>query len=508
MDNTKNKTTLINNTLYLYIRTFLLLLIGLYTSRVILKTLGVEDFGTYNLVGGVVSLFSSITGCLSVAIQRYLNFSISENNPQKIKNVFSTSILIFILFSIFVLIISESLGLWFINHILNIPKERLWAANWIYQFSIFTFIINLISVPYNALIIAHEKIKIFAYISIIEGIIKLAIAFFIAIAPFDKLIFYGLLLLIASLIIRLIYTIYSKKHFPESKIYFCWDKSLIHQMTTFAGWNLIGASSALAVGQGFNFIINIFFGVILNAARAIAFQVESQVKNFATNFTTALNPQIMKAYANQDINYLHDLLINGSKVSFYLLMILSVPIIIETDQILRIWLITVPQYASIFIQLSLIAAMINGISNPLIIAMQASGKLKIYQITISTLDILNLPITYIIYKCNILQPEILYIVYIIISLTQLFVRIYLLGTIVKLSIRKFIVDAIIKGYVCLTISLGLLFEIKQLMNESLVRLIIICILSIIINTTLILTIGLNKNQKRIILNKINSKWKL
>lgn len=507
MNKQENRKILFNNTIYLYIRTFLLLIIGLYTSRVILKALGVEDFGTYNLVGGVVSIFSSVTGCLSVAVQRYLNFALGENDLQKTKNVFSTSILIFVSFSVIILVISESLGLWFINNILNIPEERLDAANWIYQFSIFTFIFNLISVPYNALIIAHEKIKIFAYISLIEGVLKLAIALLISYSPCDKLISYGFLLLLSSIIIRLVYTMYSKTRFPESKVYFCWDKSLISQMTGFAGWNLMGASSALVVGQGFNFIINIFFGVILNASRAIAFQVEAQVKNFATNFTTALNPQIMKAYASKDFDNLYSLIINGAKISFYLLMILSIPIIIEVNQILRIWLRNVPEYASIFVQLSLVAAMINAISNPLIIAMQASGKLKTYQITISTLDIINLPIVYIIYKLNILQPEILYIVYILVSFTQLIVRIYLLGTIIKLPIIRFLIDVILKGTCCFIISFVLLLEIRELFNENLFRLFFICILSVITNIFLIIIIGINRNQRKIIFGNIIKKWK-
>ena len=345
-----NNKRIAKNTIILYFRMIITMTVSLYTSRIVLKALGVEDYGIYNVVGGVISMFSILSGSLSAAISRFLTFEIGKRNFERVKIIFSTSINIQIILAFLIIILAEIIGVWFLNNKMVIPEGRLVAANWVLQCSIITFAINLISVPYNAIIVAYERMKAFAYVSIIEVILKLLIVYILLISRLDKLILYAILLLCISIIIRFIYGIYCKIHFKESNYSFVFDKELMRSMTGFAGWNFFGAGSHLLMTQGVNMLMNVFFGVAVNAARGIAVQVDGSVMSFVSNFTTALNPQITKSYASEEKGYMFSLMCAGAKYSFFLLLILSLPILFQTETILYIWLGQVPEYACNFIR--------------------------------------------------------------------------------------------------------------------------------------------------------------
>lgn len=335
-NSSQNNKRIAKNTMLLYGRMFLMMLIGLYTSRVVLNALGVEDYGIYNVVGGLVTMFSMLSGSLSAAISRFITYELGKENQDKLSRIFSASVTIQLLLSLIIVILAELIGVWFLNEKMSIPSDRMVAANAVLQISIITFVINLISVPYNAVIIAHERMSAFAYISILEAIGKLVIASLIVASPLDKLIFYAILMCALSVLIRMIYGFYCKRHFNECSYHFRWDKGLLGQMFKFAGWNFFGAGSALLMTQGVNMLMNMFFGVTINAARGVANQVDSTVQQFVNNFTTAINPQITKSYASEDLPYMHKLVCIGSKYSFFLTWFFALPLLLEADIVLNV----------------------------------------------------------------------------------------------------------------------------------------------------------------------------
>ena len=432
-----NNKRIAKNTLMLYIRMLITMIVGLFTSRVVLQALGVEDYGIYNVVGGVVSMFSLLSGSLSAAIGRFITFELGRNDIEKLRKVFSSAVTIQILLALIITVFAETIGLWFLNNKLVIPEERMFAAQWVYQLSILTFAINLISVPYNAAIIAHERMSTFAYMSILDVFGRLLIAYSIYYTSCDKLIFYGILCAALSLLNRLIYGIYCKKHFEECSYHFSFDKSLLKQMFGFAGWNFIGASSAVLRDQGGNMLLNIFCGPTANAARGIAMQVNSAVHGFVSNFMTALNPQITKSYASGDHDYMMSLIYKGARFSFYILLILSLPVIINVNYILTLWLGVVPEHTTIFVQLVLIFAMSESLATPLVTAMLATGNIRNYQIIVGGLQMMNLPISYIFLKLG-YPPETIFIVAIFISICCEMARLYMLRGMIQLSMRSFL----------------------------------------------------------------------
>lgn len=432
-----NNKRIAKNTLLLYFRMLFLMAVSLYTSRVVLSALGVEDFGIYNVVGGVVAMFSMLSGSLSAAISRFITYELGTGNKEKLKRIFSSAVTIQLLLGAVIALLAETAGVWFLNVKMVIPAERLVAANWVLQFSILTFVINLISVPYNATIIAHERMSAFAYISIVEAVGKLAIAYFIMISPIDRLIFYAILMFSVSVVIRLIYGIYCKRHFEECTYHFTWDKELLRDMFGFAGWNMIGASSAVLREQGGNIVINLFCGPAVNAARGIASQVNNAVQGFVSNFMTALNPQITKSYASGDRDYMMTLIFQGARLSFYMLLLLSLPIIVSAEYILTLWLGNVPEHTVLFVQLTLLFAMSESISSPLITAMLATGKIRNYQIVVGGLQMMNLPISYILLRIGFI-PETVVLVAIGISQCCLAARLWMLRGMIGLKIRHYL----------------------------------------------------------------------
>ena len=436
-DNSANSKRIAKNTLLLYVRMLFLMLISLYTSRVILNALGVEDYGIYNVVGGVVTMFSVLSGSMSSAISRFITFELGTGNAERLKKIFSSSVTIQALLALIIIVLAETIGLWFLNQKMVIPDTRVVAANWCFQFSIVTFAVNLVSIPYNASIIAHEKMSAFAYISIIEGLGKLLIAWGIAIAPFDKLLFFAVMVAIFAWSIRLVYATYCKRNFPECTYCFAFDYDLLKQMFGFAGWNFIGASSAILRDHGGNIILNIFYGPAVNAARAISVKVSTVVTSFVQNFMMALNPQITKSYAIGNKSYMFKLIFQGARLSYYILLLLCVPILLNTHFILVLWLKLVPDHTVLFVQLFLLFAMSESISNPLVIAMQATGKIKNYQIVVGSLQMMNLPIAYLCLYLGAI-PESIVLVAIVISQCCLAARLFMLRKMIGLQVRLYL----------------------------------------------------------------------
>lgn len=491
------------NTLLLYIRMLFLMVVSLYTSRVVLNTLGIEDFGIYNVVGGIVAMFNVLSGSLSAAISRFITYELGKGNQNNLNKIFSSAVTIQLGLSGIIILLAETLGIWFLNVKMNIPETRMEAANWVFQFSILTFVISLISVPYNASIIAHEKMSAFAYISILEAIGKLSIAYLIVISPIDKLIFYAILMCGVALIIRFTYRNYCKRHFSECTYHFVWDRQLLKQMFGFAGWNFIGASSAVLRDQGGNIVINLFCGPTVNAARGIAFQVNNAVNQFVVNFMTALNPQITKSYASGDKKYMMTLIFQGARLSFYMLFLLSLPILLNTHYILEAWLKTIPEHVVLFVQLVLTFALSESISQPLITAMLATGKIRNYQIIVGGLQMMNLPISYLFLRLGFF-PESVIIVAICISQCCLVARLILLRGMIGISIRNYL-QKVYLNIITVSIAAFILpFISTQYMEKSFFSFIVISLIAVICTIISIYFIGCNHQERLFILQKLST----
>ncbi len=499
----ENNKRIAKNTLLLYVRMLLTMGVALYTSRVVLNALGVENFGIYNVVGGVVAMFSLISASLSSATSRFLTFELGKEDNKKLKKVFSTSVTIHIGLAIIILVLAEVIGIWFLNNKMNIPPERLAAANWVMQCSILTFIINLISIPYNASIIAHEKMNAYAYISILEVVLKLVIVYLLVISSFDKLITYAVLLTLVALIIRFTYTIFCKKYFEECKYKFIYDKNMLKEITGFAGWTMIGASSSILRGQGTNILINIFCGPAVNAARGVSFQVNNAIGQFVNNFMTALNPQITKSYASKDREYMMTLVFQGARFSFYLLLILSLPILIDTNYILTLWLRIVPEHTILFVRLILIYSLIESLSKPLITVMLATGKIKNYQLIVGGLQMMNFPISWIFLRLGFF-PEITIVIFIFFSICCLIARLSMLNSMINLPVKKFIRKVIVNISVVSAISSIIPLYISKICNNNLINFVIVGLTSITTTILAIFYIGLKPNERLIILNKLKA----
>lgn len=395
MQKTKDNKRIVKNTLYLYFRMVIVMLVTLYTSRVILMSLGVQDFGIYNLVFGVVAIFNVVNGALTDASLRFITFELGKGGRADVNAVFSHTVMLHFLLAIAIFAIAESGGLWFMYNKLIIPENRLNAAFWIFQFALASLFILIISVPYNALIIAHERMKAFAFISIIDVVAKLVAAFLLLIeGPYDKLILYGFLMLISQIIQRILYTIYCKREFPNIRFHFCWNKQRIVELLKFATWTVYGNLAYIGTTQGISVLLGMFFLPVVNAARGIAVVVQGAVDSFVRSFQTAVNPQITKTYAAKEIEETVNLVFNSSKYSFYLMLLPLVPLILETNYILNIWLAEVPNHTVDFVRYALVISLFSTMRNPMEVAVKATGEIKHFELMVYTAKILTLPIAY------------------------------------------------------------------------------------------------------------------
>lgn len=451
-NNSANTGRIAKNTILLYIRMFFLMAVSLYTSRVILRTLGVNDFGLYNAVAGFVSMFAFIGNSLTSATQRYMSFSLGKDDPKGLANIFATSINIYAILSIAVAIFAETVGLWFLYNKMTIPADRFGAALWVYHLAIVSTMVMMLSIPYNAVLISREKMGAFAYISILEAVLKLAIVFVLQILGTDKLKLYAVLMLAVQICIRMIYRRYCRKHFDEARYRPVLDKPLLREMCGFAGWNLIGQLANVGCTQGVNVLLNMFFGPAVNAARGVAVQVQNTIRNFCLNFQAAVNPQITKSYSSGDYSYMHQLISASSRFSFFLLFLISLPVMFETEQLLTWWLGEFPEHTVSFIRIILVVSIIEGMANPLVQAALSYGKIRTYQIVVGLSLLATLPAGYFALKAG-ASPETVFYVLLVITVITFFIRLVIVKPMVNLSIRKFFSEVIIPVTVTTCVSI-------------------------------------------------------
>ena len=436
-DTSANNKRIAKNTLLLYVRMLFMMAISLFTSRVILATLGVEDYGIQNVVGGIVAMFGFLNGSMSSATQRYITFALGKGDKDRLQTVFCTALQIHALIAVIIVLLGETVGLWFLYNKMQLPADRMDAAFWVLQCSIVSTVVMIVSVPYNACIIAHEKMSAFAYISVLEAVLKLVIVYLLLVFPFDKLIVLAVLTLIVQLFIRFCYSIYCHRHFEETKYKHVWDKSLFKEMNSFAVWSLWGNLSVVLYTQGLNMILNVFFGPVVNAARAIAVQVQGAVQQFVGNFQMALNPQITKNYASGNLEQMHSLMFRSARFSFLLLFFLSLPVLLETEFILTLWLKTVPENAVVFTQIMICISLIYTTANPCVIANQATGKVKVYQMVVGGILLTILPISYIVLKLGAPAYSVFIVHFCVESVAQ-FTRMYMLRKLIFLPVRHYL----------------------------------------------------------------------
>ena len=506
MTTVNNNKRIAKNTMMLYIRMILVMGITLFTSRIILDALGEENYGIYNVVGGVVAMFGFFSSTLASSCQRYFSYYIGKDDKKELSKVFRLNMSVFILLALVVLFIAETIGLWFINTKLNIEESRIFAMNCVYQCSLLSFFCSIVLVPYNALIISYEKMSAFAYISIVEVLLKLLLAILLTYLLFDKLILYAVMMLFCQVIITLYYYIYCQRNIAESKYAFYWEKDRFKEILSYSGWHLIGALSVIVKNQGVNILINTFYNPIVNAGRAIAFQVTTATDSLSNNFFVAAKPQIYKYYAQKDYEELHKLILRSSKVCFLLILIIAIPLLINTSAILSLWLKNVPSYAILFTQLALINAVIDSMNGPAIASALATANIKKFELITGSLMILNLPVSYIVLKMGAI-PEMTIIVSIVISLVTIIVRAFILKELIHLSVIEYIQKTFLPLMFVGIISGILSYGISIFFKDGLFRIMVTSIISVCIIVIFFYIICLSKSEKIAISNFIKNKIK-
>lgn len=500
-----NNNRIIKNTVLLYFRMILLILVQLYIVPIVLKNLGVADYGLYNVIAGVVTMFSFLGGSLSSGIQRFISFAIGKEDKAILNTTFSVISSIFIVFSIVAFLLLESIGLWLVNYEMNIPTERIFAANWVFQFSVLSFIVNLMTIPYNSVIIAHERMGVYAYASIIDGISKLLLAISLSFTPFDKLIYYAGIIVVISISFCVFYVFYCRKNFDECReVKLTWNSEIGKKLLFYSGWNVVGVLANIGRGQGLNIVMNIFFGTLFNAAHAIALQINGVVSQFINNIYMATRPPITKLYAQGNVGGMWQLIFRSAKIAFYLLMVLSVPAIIEIETILSLWLHEVPVYTSNIVVLMLIMTLIETLVNQLIAAFQAANRIKRYQQYSSTIILLCVPLSYVVLKFWEVNPLIPYIISIILSLIYVLSIIIVAKMELKLSVREFLLSVLIRNIVVYAIVFAFVWTISNLLDISIWRVILTCLLTLVSSAIVIWIIGLDRVEKEYVSNRLNT----
>lgn len=487
------------NTAVLYMRMLFLMLIGLYTSRVILDSLGVEDYGIYNVVGGFVGMFEILSVSMSSACSRFLNVELVKNDRERLSRVFSLTVTIMISISVIVFIVCEIAGIWYVRDVLVVDESRRRVAGWVFQFSLLSFCSKLVTVPYNSAIIAHERMNVFAFISIYEGIAKLAISFLVVIASMDKLIFYSMMICLLQMSVRWMYRIYCRRHYNECQYHFVYDKQLVKQLLSFVGWTFAGNSSTVLSTHGTNVMINSFFGPAMNTANGIAQQVQNTLNHFSNNFMMSLRPQIFQNYASGHYDYLRSLVQKGALYSYYMMLFVSLPLLMCTDFVMDIWLKDVPANAVRFVQLSLVLNIIRVISNPLITAQRATGNVRNFEIVTGLIKILILPICFILFKYGIVAEAFL-IVTIVCEIGCLIVRMNMVSRSIQLSMEDFCVEVIWK-IICVTlVSVIVPLVLKISMPVSITSELCVMFASAVFSAAAIVLVGLDRDERQFLRN--------
>lgn len=500
----ENSRRIARNTALLYVRMTVMLIVGLYTSRVVLNALGQDDFGVYGAVGGVVALFGILTGSVAGAISRFMAFELGKAE-KRMEEVFSTTVFIQIVLAAVVLLLAEGLGVWFLNAKMVIPEGRMGAANLVLQCSILIFLLNMLAAPYNAAIIAHEKMEAFAYISIAEALLALGAALATRFAGSDKLKLYALLMLAVAVLVRFLYAIYAKKHFEEchfkaSKV----SKPIIKEMGSFAGWTFLGNGAYVLNAQGINILFNIFFGVRVNAARDVTVKLDGNMTRFIGNITTAIQPQINKSYASGNLPYMYELVCKGARYSYLLYFFFAFPIILEAPELLRLWLGIVPEHAAAFVRIAMLASLFTAMGAPFAHAVFATGKVKVYEIVASATNALAFPIAWIAFKLG-GHPEAAYWILAAATLTVFIERVSFACIQTGLTLRKVLSDAltgsVLTSLAAAVIPLLLFF----LLEPSAVRTLLVVLCSFITTAVSAFFLGATAGEREAVINTIKNK---
>ena len=490
----ENNKRIAKNTLMLYIRMLFSMAVSLYTSRVVLNVLGVVDYGIYNVVGGIVLMFAFLNSTMSVSTQRFLSFDMGRNDVRMMNKTFNIAFVIHLCIGLIVLLLGETAGLWFLYNKINLPPERLVAALWVYHFSIASFLFNVTQVPYAACINSHEKMDIYAYFSIVDVLARLFIVFMLLWIDVDKLKLYAVLQFAVSVLVQAMYRVYCIRKFPEVKLRRTWDKCRFHEMLGFAGWNTIAHFSFMARTQGVNILLNMFFGPALNAARGIAVSIFVQVSSFVSNFVSAMNPQIVKYFAGGDLQAMHKLVTRGSKYSFFLLFILSLPLLLETDFVLTVWLKNPPEMAVLFCRLILCSALIDTLTSVVAYGALATGKVRHYQIVMSSLFILVPIFTYFSYWFG-APPETCVYIEIVTYLAAVFLRPFLLGRSTGYRWMYFFREGLSKDLLVVVLSFPIPYMLYGGMDYGWLRFVVVCLACVICTGLSICVAGLSRNER-------------
>ena len=496
----QNNSRIAKNTLYLYFRMFLTLCVGLYASRIVLKVLGASDFGLYNVIGGILTMFTMFSAALTIGTNRFLAYAIGEDDNIKLEKTFSLALYLHILLAVIILLLLESFGLWFLETQMNIPQGRENAAFWVYQFTIFAFVLSLIQVPFQASIVAHEQMGIYAYMSIYDVFMKLFIVILIQYINIDKLILYAALIFVLQATSMVIYNIYCQRHFFECRFRLKWDTQLAKQFASYSGWNLIGGSQAFFTNEGLNILLNIFCGTVVNAARGLAMMVNNYVLQFINNFQMAANPQIIKLYAAKDFQALFRLVINNCRIAEYLYLMVAIPIFIEIDYLLYLWLGDYPEYTTMFVQIVLIQSALTPLNNPVGMIVHATGKMK--WLSIASLGLLMIfPISYIILKAG-QSPVWVFVTSAIIWTWSNISQIYFAHKYTGIKYSNILRDAYLNTLIGGAIMFVIPYFVFQNMSMGLPRLITVCSVSILISLIVIYFWGLTKGMRQIVNSKV------
>ena len=502
LQTSENNKRIAKNTLLLYLRMLFMMVVSLYTSRVVLNTLGVVDFGINSVVGGVITMLGFLTGSLGAASSRYITFDLGKGDMSLMKRTFGNIKSIHYILAGVILLVGETLGLWFMTTQLQIPSERETAAFWVYQFSILSSMIAVISVPYNATIIAHEKMSAFAYITIIDAILKLLIVYMLIIIPFDKLIIYSFLYFCIQAFDQLVYIFYCSRHFDEVHTKCCYDKNLFREIFSFAGWTMNGNLAVMGFTQGLNILLNMFFGPAVNAARGIAVQVQGICQQFCGNFQMALNPQLTKSYAQGDLCMMHGLLIKSSKFSFFIMFFIAMPLMFEANLVLKAWLGVVPDHTVDFLRLILIVGLLYTLSNPIIVSVHATGQLKKFQLIEGSMLLMIVPIAYVCLKFGGIRPEYVFVVHILVEICTQFARLRIVLPMINLDLGNYFRKVVKPIMLVVVLSPILPYFFYRNINEGYVSFFTMCIICVFCSCFVIYAVGCTCSERIFLKGKI------
>ena len=495
--NSSNKT-IAKNTAFLYIRMLFVMAVSIYSSRIVLNALGVEDYGLYNVVGGFVSMLSFLNGAAAGATSRFLTINLGKNDLINYQRTFSVAFFIHLAIAFVIVILGETVGLWFVMNKMTIDSARMDAALWVYQLSLLSVFISFTQVPYNASVISHEHMSIYAYVSIFEALAKLGILYILLASPYDKLKTYALLILIVTVSVAVFYRVYCTRKYKECKLSWIRDKLMYRQLLSYAGWDTLGALTGVAMTQGINVVLNLFFGPAINAARGIAYQVDAAVTSFITNFLTAVKPQVTKAFAGDNIERMVILTVFSAKYTVLMFTVFAIPLIFEAPYVLKLWLGNPPEYAACFLQLVLIDKYTCVLCDQINVAIHATGDVKRLNLYAGILCILKLPIAYLMFLFGMSVISVFWML-IIGSILCLIVDLYVLTLNIRFPVRKFLIETVVKNVFLMAIPITICFCLYFYMNDSFLRLVLITVVYFILLMIMIYTLGISKKDR----NKVN-----